>query len=440
VSGCEQLPARVPSGAPATATLASPITEVRLNGVINPVKARYIERSIVRSHELGASVILLSIDTPGGLVSSMQYIVERISGSSVPVVGWVEPAAAQATSAGAFILLATDLAAMRPDTRVGAAHPVGIGSSDKLDETTAQKATNSLVSLAKSLAARRGRSEEAAAAMVRDSASFTAAEAIEKHLVEWQVRDRAELIERLHGHELNFPDRKLRLDTQAHPVISLPLSHTEQLLDQLADPTLASLLVTIGVLGILYELGAPGIGLGGIVGVTSLLMGLMSLSVLPINLTGVLLMAAGVIALGLELTIPTHGLLGFGGILSMLFGGLLLFDESKYFGAAPHVDWKVQLPIVLLLGAVLLLIAAQAARALEARPITGSHALIGSEGTASGDFSPAVEGFSGTVLVQGVYWNASSTSPIESGTSVEVIEVSTRPLLLYVRRSRKARA
>ena len=414
------------------------IAEIRVEGVINPIQARYVERSIERAKSEGATLVLLSLDTPGGLVSSMQQIVSALTNSGIPVVGLVEPATAQATSAGAFILLATDLAAMQPDTRVGAAHPVGAG--EKLDETMSAKATNSLVSLAKSLAARRNRSESAAEAMVRDSASFTAKEAQEKQLVEWQVAGRQELIERLDGHKLAFADRNVELKTRGARSLELKMSEADKLLDRLADPTLASILLSIGVLGILYELGAPGIGLGGIVGVISLLMGLAGMSVLPLNLVGVLLMLAGAIAIGIELHVPTHGLLGFGGVLSIMFGGLMLFDEGSYFGALPHVDWQTQVPIVLLMGALLLLLASQAARALEAKPVTGASAMIGNQAEVSSAFEPEESEFGGTVRIDGTYWHARSQSALEAGATVEVLEVSTHPLRLRVQRSRKGRS
>jgi membrane-bound serine protease (ClpP class) len=199
-------------------------------------------------------------------------------------------------------------------------------------------------------------------------------------------------------------------------------------------------LLSIGVLGILYELGAPGIGLGGIVGVISLLLGLSGMSVLPINLAGALLMLAGAIAIGIELHVPTHGLVGFGGVLSMMFGGLMLFDQGSYFGALPHVDWRTQVPVVLLVGALLLLLASQAARALEAKPMTGPLAMIGNQAEVSSAFAPEGAEFGGMVRTDGTYWQARSSVALEAGTTVEVLEVSTHPLCLRVQRSRKVRS
>src|SRR5262249_8446136 len=200
----------------------------------------------------GAGLVLLSINTPGGLVSSMQDIVGAITNSKVPVVGLVEPRSAQATSAGALILMATDVAAMLPDTRMGAAHPVSAGAN--LEGAMEEKATNSLVSLAKSLAGRRGRSEKIAEGIVRESKSYTAAEALSEKAVELVVGSRDELFEKLDGMKLEFSDRNVTLATRGATRLEYPMSETSRLFDALADPTIASLLVTIGVLGILYEL------------------------------------------------------------------------------------------------------------------------------------------------------------------------------------------
>jgi membrane-bound serine protease (ClpP class) len=276
--------------------------------------------------------------------------------------------------------------------------------------------------------------------MVRDSTSYTAGQAREQHLIEWEVSGEAELLTRLDGHALDFADRKLTFETRDLPVVNVPMSLVEAALNRLAEPTLASLLLSIGTLGILYELGAPGIGLGGIVGVTSVLLGLMGLSVLPIQLVGVLLMVAGVFALLIEIKVPTHGLVGFAGVISMTVGGIVLFDASEYFGAFPRVDWHIQVPVMLLLGALLLLLAAQASRALEARPITGSATMIGNEGVVSRAFTSSPDGFIGTVCVQGTYWTARSSAALELGAAIEVIEVSTRPMQLHVQRSRKGRS
>jgi membrane-bound serine protease (ClpP class) len=410
---------------------SGPILHLTIDGVINPIKARYVRQAVEEAESAHAAFVLVSIDTPGGLVSSMQEIVGSLSNARIPIVGLVEPRAAQATSAGAFILLATDVAAMLPDTRVGAAHPVGAGES--LKGAMEQKATNSLASLAKSLARRRGRNETAAEAIVRESTSYTADEAKKEKLVEIIANDRGDLLAKLDGYELDFPDEKARLSTRHAIVMDRPLSFTSRVLDAAADPTLASILLTIGVLGILYELSAPGIGMGGIIGVSALLLGLLGMSVLPIDLVGFLLLLVGFVAMALEVKFPTHGLLGLGGVAALVIGALVLVDEARYFGGAQKVDFRVFAPVVLVLAAGLLGLAAVARKTLGKPPKTGVEALVGMHGTAKTTFEIGHGGFVGSVFVDGARWQAVADSEIESGDRVAVTAVLGEPRRLRVR-------
>ncbi len=424
----------------ATCLLATPgessaaptrVLHLRLTGVINPIKSRYIARALAGTRAEGVSLVLLSIDTPGGLVSSMQDIVEAITASRVPVVALVEPRAAQATSAGALILLASDVAAMLSDTRMGAAHPVGAG--EPLKGALEQKATNSLASLAKSLASRRGRSASAAEEMVRSSTSYTASEAATADLVELVVGSRAQLFARLDGRVLDFTDRKAVLHTRNVQLVERPLTPSERLLDGMADPTVASILLTIGVLGIIYELSAPGIGLGGIVGVSALLLGLLGMSVLPLRLAGVLLMTAGVLSIALEVKTPAHGLLGVGGAAAMLLGALVLVDERSYFGAAQQVRWLIFAPIDAAVVVACLALAAVARRTLRAPPQSGVEALRGATGIAKTAFRHRAERCSGDVMVDGARWSAVSEVEIAEGAEVEVEQVLHHPMRLKVK-------
>lgn len=422
---------------PARAT--SPVVaHVTLDGIINPIKARYVAQSLDRAKSEGATLVLLSIDTPGGLVSSMQDIVGSITNSKVPVVGLVEPKSAQATSAGAIILMATDVAAMLPDTRMGAAHPVAAGAN--LEGAIEEKATNSLVSLAKSLAARRGRSEKIAEGIVRESKSYTATEALSEKAVELVVGSREELFDKLHGMKLEFGDRNVTLTTHGATRIEYPMSQTSRLFDALADPTIASLLVTIGVLGILYELSSPGIGLGGIVGVTSLLLGLVAMSALPIKLAGGFMILAGFIAIALEVKTPTHGLLGFAGVLSVILGAFILVDEARYFGAAQHVDWRIFAPVVGLLAAGFLGLASLATKSQKTPFQSGVEALRGAHGTVKIALAGQDGSYAGSVFVDGARWQAVSSMEIGEGEAVEVVEVLAHPSRLKVKRIDKGDA
>lgn len=414
------------------------ILHATVEGVINPVKARYIKQALERARDDKADILLLSINTPGGLVSSMQDIIDEITRSTVPVVGLVEPKTGQATSAGAFILLATDVAGMLPDARVGAAHPVGAG--EPLKGAVEQKATNSLASLAKSLAARRGRPESVAEGIVRESVSYTAAEAEKQKLVEMVVSSRADFLTALDGRRLEFKDRQATLSTKRASIVEFPLSWTNQLLDKIADPTIASILLTIGVLGILYELSAPGIGMGGIVGATSLVLGLLAMSVLPIRLAGFLLIVAGFIAIAVEVKVQTHGLLALGGIGALVLGALVLVDEARYFGPPQELNLRLFLPVAAVLGIAFLGIATVAAKALRAPPVMGVEALVGTRGTAKTAFGRKDDSFVGMAFVDGARFDAVAESEVASGDALEVVEVLTRPVRLRVKRVDNERA
>jgi membrane-bound serine protease (ClpP class) len=408
------------------------VLRLELRGVVNPIKVRHVKQALERAKQERASLVLLSIDTPGGLVTSMQDIVSDISNSPIPVVGFVEPRSAQATSAGALILLATDVAAMLPDTRVGAAHPVGPG--ENLEGAVEEKATNSLASLAKSLAARRGRPEDLAAGMVRESTSYTAQEAKEKGIVEIIASDEADLLRQLDGRKLAFSDRSLTLQTHAASRIEVDMSWSNELLDAIANPTLSSILLSLGVLGITYELAAPGIGMGGILGLISLCLGLLGMSALPVQTVGFVLFAGGLIAIGLEFALPTHGVLGFGGVLSLFAAALVMIDESGYFGAVQRVDLRLFLPVIGSMTLLLFALVAVTRKALHAPPQLGAEALRGKHGTAKSAFVQKDAEFTGSVFVDGALWQAIARAEIAQGDAIEVVDVSTAPMRLTVRR------
>jgi membrane-bound serine protease (ClpP class) len=412
---------------------AGSYVELRLDGIVNPLKVRHFARATERAERERAQFVLVTIDTPGGLVSSLQELTVAITNSKVPVVGFVAPESAQATSAGAFLLLATDVAAMAPSTRVGAAHPVAEGKA--LDDVMDEKATNSLASHARSLAERRGRPAAVAESMVRESKSFTEKEARAVGLVEILAPNRAELLRELDGRKLDFRGRPFVFRTQGLTRIETPMSRLDRVLDAIANPTLASLLLTIGVLGLLYELSSPGIGLGGVAGAICLLVGLLGVSVLPIELGGLLLLVVGLAAIGLEMKVPSHGLLAAGGVISLVLGALFLVDPADYFGAAPRVDVLIFTPLVATAAAGLLLLARLTRRALRAPFASGENALVGKRGVAKSTFVEDGGSFSGGVFADGARWQGVSDSAIVEGDAVEVVEVLRGPMRLRVKRA-----
>jgi len=409
---------------------AETYVHLRIDGVINPVKARYVERGLSEAARRHADFVVVSIDTPGGLVASMEKITSAFTNSPVPIVGFVEPTSAQATSAGAFILLSTDVAAMAPHTRVGAAHPVAAGKN--LEGAMDAKATNSLVSLAKSLAARRGRPESFGEAIVRDSASYTAEEAKKLGAVEIIAVNAADLLRQLDGRKLELGGRDVVIHSQDASVIVVEPSWSDELLDVVADPTVASMLLSLGVLGIVYELASPGIGMGGIVGVISLLTGLAAMSVLPLELGGILLLLVGFIAIVVEIKAQTHGMLAAGGVVALILGALFLVDRGSYFGGAPSMNWWVFVPFILAVTAGVVLLARVALRSQHQRFRTGNEGLIDKHGRAKLDFEADGDRFKGSVFVDGARYEAVSPSPLADGDAVKVVEVLAEPTRLAV--------
>jgi membrane-bound serine protease (ClpP class) len=416
----------------APALAAGSYVHVRIDGVVNPIKARHVQRAVERAAVEQARFLLVTIDTPGGLVSSMQEIVAALTNSRVPVVGFTAPRSAQATSAGAFILLAADLCAMSPGTRIGAAHPVADGKA--LDDALDKKATNSLVSLVKSLAERRGRPPAPAEAMVRDSVSYTAEEAQEKKLIELIAASEAELLQKLEAREVR---PGVRLSTRGLSRIDLPLSNVDRALDRIADPSITSLLISLGTLAILYELGTAGIGAGGAIGAVLLVLGLLGSSVLPIEASAIALFLIGLAALALETQLPTHGVLGGAGLIGILFGAALMVDPSDYFGGFKAANLFLLAPIVLVVGGCLLLLGRITRRALAAPFETGFEKLVGTQGTARASFGANRAERAGQVMVDGARWQAETDEPeIDDGDAIEVIRVLHRPMRLVVRRAK----
>jgi membrane-bound serine protease (ClpP class) len=416
---------------PARLATSAVVVHIRVEGVINPIKARYLHQALEAARAKGASFVLMSINTPGGLVSSMEDMVSDMTNSPLPVVGFVEPPTAQATSAGAFLLLATDVAAMAPGTRVGAAHPVG--ADKNLEGAMEEKATNSLVSLAKSLATGHKRPESYAESIVRKSESFTADEAKKLGAVEIVAPDVGSLLEALDGYEIDTPNKKVRLATKGIEVVPLPLSWSNRLLDIISNPTLASIFLSLGVLGILYELSSPGVGLAGIIGTICLVLALVALSTLPLKLGGFLLILAGFVAIAVEVKSPAHGALALGGVVALILGALVLVDETGYFGAVQKLDFRIFVPFVVVVSGSFLLFAGIAARALRAPARSGVEAMKGARGIVKSAVGPG----GGMVFLDGSRWQAIADEPIEPGEEIVVEEVMSNPTRLRVKASAK---
>ncbi len=409
------VPAPPPRPAPAVtvATIAAPIT---------PVTADYLASAIERAEEDKASLLVVELDTPGGLDSAMRQMVQAILSSKVPVAVFVSPSGARAASAGVLITLASDIAAMAPGTNIGAAHPVNVGGGT-MDNTMSKKVENDAAAYARSLAARSGRNADWAESAVRESASLSAKDALEKKVVDLVVSDLRELLERVDGREVRKGDSVLVVRTKEARIDRFPMGLRHRVLAALADPNIAYILLMIGIYGIYFELASPGAVFPGVVGGISLVLGFYALQTLSANYAGFLLILLSVILFFLELKIQSHGALAIGGIVAMTLGSLMLFRTS----AEPflRVSWSVLVTMIALSAVFFGVIISLAVRSQFRKPATGFEGMIGETGEAVTD----IDG-KGKVQVVGELWDARSDRPVRKGEPVTVKAVQGMTLIV----------
>ena len=386
-----------------------------LSDSIQPASLRYLERGLEVADSSGASATIIELNTPGGLLTSLRQMTTAITAARRPVVVYVTPAGAQAASAGFFLLMAADVAAMAPGTNAGAAHPVG-GEGAELAKTIAEKVTNDAAALVRSLATQRGRSAEWAEKAVRDSASYTEREALEKKLIDVVSNDRGDLLKWLDGRTVKrFDGRSEKVETTAAEVVVVAPNTGDKLLSVIAHPNIAYLLMLLGLVGIYFELSHPGAILPGVLGGVALLLALFALSVLPVNYVGVLLILLGISFFVLEVKVVSYGLLTVAGLVSFIFGSLMLI-RSPF--PALRVGLAVVLPTALAVAFVVIFLLARVLRSYRRQPLTGAKGLAGEFGEAAVALEP-----SGKVFVHGEYWEAISRAPIPKGARVRVVKV-----------------
>ncbi len=395
---------------------AAQVAVLRLADTIQPASKKYVERGLHEAAAGGAALVVLELDTPGGLMASMRKITTAITTSPVPVAVYVAPSGAQAASAGFFVLEAADIAAMAPGTNTGAAHPVG-GKGENLPEDVRKKATNDAAALIRSLASRRGRDAALAEKAVTESLSFTADEALKQHLVDVVASSRADLYRQLEGRSVpRFGKGETRLELEPVEETPIPPTSGERFLSILANPNVAYLLMALAMIGIYTEVTHPGAVLPGVVGVLSLLLGLYSLSVLPVNIAGVALIVLALVLWMLEVKVTSYGLLTVGGLASFVLGSLMLFDSPV---PAMRVSLKVIVPTALTIAAVVIFLLSRVVAAHRRRPLTGREGMVGEEGRAITALEPE-----GTVMAHGEYWDAVVTDgTIPAGARVRVVAV-----------------
>jgi len=390
---------------------AGPVLVLQWQGPIGPVSSAYLERGLAAARRLDASLVVLELDTPGGLDTAMRRMVQDILAAHRPVVVYVHPPGARAASAGVFVLSAAHVAAMAPSTSAGAAHPVSLGA--RMDSTMSAKVTNDAVALLEGLAVRRGRSTSWCRRVVAESAAVPADSALALGMVDLVAEDLPALLAALEGRRVAAGGDTVTIHATGARTVVLPPDFRERLLRALTNPELAYIFLMLGIYGLFFELSRPGAVLPGVVGAISLALAFLAFQQLPVDYVGVLLILLGVILLVLEVKITSYGLLTVAALGSLLLGTVLLFPGEGWRG----VPWRTVLPIILFTAGFFLFIIGAGWRA-QARPArTGGDALLGRVATVT---RVDAAGRRGTLLLDGELWAFRSVVPVAAGDEVLV--------------------
>ncbi|MFZ3019623.1 MAG: nodulation protein NfeD [Gallionella sp.] len=407
---------------------AGTVVVAGIDGAISPPSATYFLRALEQAKESQAELLVLKLNTPGGLDTSMREMIQAILASPVPVATYVSPSGARAASAGTYLLYASHIAAMTPGTNLGAATPVSIGMGgeqpDRKDDgkgrapggtTMEKKVTQDAAAYLRSLAQLRHRNVEWAEKAVREAASLSAEDALKLKVVDFVATDLADLLRQADGRSVGMEGGKRRLNLAGAAIVTVERNWQERLLEAVADPNIALILMMLGVYGLLFEFYNPGIGVAGIVGVISLLLAMYALAMLPINAVGVLLLIAGISMMAAEAFFPSFGVLGIGGAVAFVVGALMLIDADV---PGLQVSLALVLPLAITSALVLAGIGSFALRARRRPVVSGAEAMLGGTAEALEDF----EG-SGWVLAAGERWQARSDTAMKRGERARIAAV-----------------
>lgn len=415
-------------GGPAVTAQSPRVDVVAIDGAITPPMAQYVDRAIGSANEAGASAVVLTIDTPGGLTTAMDDIIDSILTSEVPVVAYVSPNGARAASAGVFITYAAHVAAMAPGTRIGSASPVLIGESGEAtgDDTMISKITNDAVSQIKNLASLRGRNAEWAEQAVREAVNVTAEEALQLDVIDLVAPDLGALLADIDGRTVDVAGGPVTLATAGAATSQIEMGWLDQLLQLLADPTVAYILLSLGSLGLVLELSNPGAVFPGVVGGICLLLALYSLGTLPVNWAGLLLIGFAFLLFAVDIFVVSFGTLTIGGIIAFVVGSYLLIGGNvPGFEIAPAVIWTM----TALLVAFFLFIGGSVMTTVFRRPVTGREAVIGVTGVVRQALNP-----DGMIFATGELWQASladrASPALPVGTPVTVTGIDDLRLIV----------
>jgi membrane-bound serine protease (ClpP class) len=399
----------------ASRAASADVLKIVVDDTIHPLVVERFDRAIQEAENTHADALLIELRTPGGLMSSMELIIQKLLAAKVPTIIYVSPAGSDASSAGFFILEAADVAAMAPGTNTGAAHPVW-GGGQTMDPIMKEKVENYAASLLRSYTGKHGRNVEVAETAVRQSKSFTADEAIAQHLVDFIARDENDLFRQLEGKTITrFDGSKAVFHLQGKPVRVHEMTLKQHILAILMDPSIAFIIFTTGLLCIYFEFNHPGAVIPGVVGFIAVLLSLYALNMLPFRYISIVLILASFVLFALEAKYQTHGVAGAGGILLMVLGALLLVD-------GPIPQMRVQLwsalAVSIPMGAITIFLMTIALKARKNKVVTGEQGMLGEVAIVCAPLTPA-----GKVFVQGELWDAIAPTNVEAGGRVVIRKV-----------------
>ncbi|RLB28054.1 MAG: nodulation protein NfeD [Deltaproteobacteria bacterium] len=381
---------------------------IELEGTINPGTAQFVIKGLKRAEASKHKLVIIRLDTPGGLDSSMRSIVKAILNSSIPIVVYVAPRGARAASAGVMITIAAHVAAMAPQTNIGAAHPVSADGKE-INKTMSEKVVNDMVAYVRSIAKDRGRNQEWVEKAIRESVSITADVAVKEKVVDLVARDIDDLLSLLDGKEIVLDKGKVKLETKGLKLIYVSPGWRDRVLNTISNPNIAYVLMMIGMAGLYFELAHPGGILPGVIGAISLILAFFAFQTLPVNYAGLLLIALAIIFFIAEIKVASYGLLSVAGLISLILGSIMLFEDVR-------VSLKLIMPTTVMIGGFFIIIAFLAFRAYRRKPTSGMEGLIGETGVVEERIAPV-----GLIFAHGEYWKATSTEVAEQGEKVRVI-------------------
>ena len=417
---CTALPMLCMPRTSASDNAASPLVlELKLDGEVAPILSNYIDEGLADAARRHAALVLITMDTPGGLVDSMTEIIHHILDSPVPVTVYVSPSGARGASAGFLILLSADIAAMAPGTRTGAATPIFLPGffTIPMDEVLRKKINNDTTAFLRSFCEKRNRNPKLAETAITDARAFTEKEALDGHLIDLTADNKDDLLRQLNGREITrFNGQKVTLSLEHYTLTDFQLSLRERFLARIVEPDMFFLLLLVGALGLYTEFTHPGMVAPGVVGGICALLALYAMHILPVNFTGLLLIVLALVLFVMEAKLTSHGVLLAGGIVSMLLGAMFLIRSPLTGGVSFGVALAATIPAAFITVFLMRLVL----KSRRWKSATGKEEMIGEEGVVTIALAPNGEGM---IRVHGELWRAVSKAGVSEGTKVRVLRV-----------------